>query len=506
MQGSDPGGGCGLFDINTAGVELIDNGPMNEFAAGGSMGDSPEEACGVFGVYAPGEEVARVTYFGLFALQHRGQESAGIAVSSGDGILVVKDMGLVSQVFDETSFMTLQGDYALGHVRYSTTGSTYWENAQPVYEVTPRGPVAVAHNGNLVNTDELREELAGLGATFTSTTDTEVIAALLSQSDAPTTSDAIAEMFPRMKGAYSVVILTEEGLFGARDPNGIRPLCIGAKDGDWFLASETAALDVVGAKFVREVEPGEVVHIDAGGLTARQFVAEPHPSLCIFEFIYFARPDSVLYERLLYDARKEMGMHLAEEAPVEADIVIPVPDSGVPAAIGFAEKSGIPFGEGLIKNRYIGRTFIQPTQSIRQMGVRLKLNPLTPVISGKRLVVVDDSIVRGTTSRKIVEMLKEAGAAEIHMRVSSPPISCPCFYGIDTAVRSELIASRLSVPEIRDFLGVDSLHYLGMDNLVKSCKSDKERFCTACFDGSYPMEVPADVQMSKFRLEEKARA
>lgn len=328
---------------------------------------------------------------------------------------------------------------------------------------------------------------------------------LLAQSDAPTTAEAVEEMFPRMRGAYSVVILTEEGLFGVRDPNGFRPLCIGTKNGGWYIASETAALDVVGAKFMREVEPGELVHIDAEGLHSRRF-QEPSPSLCIFEFIYFARPDSVLYNRLLYDARKEMGMHLAEEAPVEADIVIPVPDSGVPAAIGFAEKSGIPFGEGLIKNRYIGRTFIQPTQSIRQLGVRLKLNPLTPVISGKRLVVVDDSIVRGTTSRKIVEMLKDAGAKEIHMRVSSPPISCPCFYGIDTAVRSELIASRLSVPEIRDFLGADSLHYLSMDNLVKACRSEKDMYCTACFDGNYPMDVPEDIKMSKFRLEEKTRA
>jgi len=479
---------------------LMDNMHVKNLIEG-ERGDSPEEACGVFGVYAPGEDVGRVTYFGLYALQHRGQESAGIAVTSGDGILVIKDMGLVSQVFDESSFVTLQGDCALGHVRYSTTGSTYWENAQPVYESTPRGPLAVAHNGNLVNTDVLREQLVQEGATFTSSTDTEVMASLLSHSEAPTTADAIAETFPRMVGAYSVVILTEAGLFGVRDPYGLRPLCIGATDNGWFLASETAALDVVGAKFVREVEPGELVHIGPGGLEARRFVEDPEPSLCIFEFIYFARPDSVLYDRVLYDARKEMGMHLAEEAPVEADIVIPVPDSGVPAAIGFAEKSGIPFGEGLIKNRYIGRTFIQPTQSIRQLGVRLKLNPLTQAISGKRLVVVDDSIVRGTTSRKIVEILKEAGAAEVHMRVSSPPISCPCFYGIDTAVKSELIASRLSVAEIRDFLGADSLHYLGMDNLVKSCRSPKDRFCTACFDGNYPIDVPEEMHMSKFRLE-----
>ncbi len=469
------------------------------------MSDSPEEACGVFGVYAPGEEVARVTYFGLYALQHRGQESAGIAVTSGDGILVVKDMGLVSQVFDEASFVTLQGDCAIGHVRYSTTGSTHWENAQPVYEITPRGPLAVAHNGNLVNTDELREDLTARGATFASSTDTEVIAVLLNRSSAPTTADAIAEAFPKMKGAYSVVLLTEEGLFGARDPHGIRPLCIGRKDNAWFIASETAALDVVGARFVREVEPGELVHVDSEGLHARRF-AEPDPALCIFEYIYFARPDSLINGRVLYDARKEMGKHLAEEAPVEADIVVPVPDSGVPAAIGFAERSGIPFGEGLIKNRYIGRTFIQPTQSIRQLGVRLKLNPLTAAIEGKRLVVVDDSIVRGTTSRKIVEILKEAGAAEVHMRVSSPPIKCPCFYGIDTAVRSELIASRLSVPEIQEFLGADSLHYLTMENLLESCMAPKDIFCTACFDGAYRIAVPDDVKMSKFRLEEKSRA
>jgi amidophosphoribosyltransferase len=479
---------------------------VKDFYEGGSAADRPEEACGVFGVWAPGEEVARVTYFGLYALQHRGQESAGIAVTDGDGILVVKDMGLVSQVFDENSFMSLRGHSAIGHVRYSTTGSTYWENAQPMYDMTSRGPHAFAHNGNLVNTEKVREWASERGATFTSSTDTEVMSSLLGFSDAPTTPEAVEEMFPRLLGAFSAVILTEEGLFGLRDPHGIRPLCIGAREGATFIASETAALDVVGAEFIREVEPGEIVQVNADGITSRRFAEAEKPSLCIFEFIYFARPDSSLYGNVLYEARKRMGMHLAEESPVEADIVIPVPDSGVPAAIGFAEKSGIPFGEGLIKNRYIGRTFIQPSQSIRQLGVRLKLNPLAQVIKGKRLVVVDDSIVRGTTSRKIVEILKEAGAAEVHMRVSSPPISCPCFYGIDTAVRSELIASRYSVPEIRDFLGADSLHYLSMDNLVESCGHDKEAFCTACFDGSYPIDVPQDFKMSKFRLEEKTRA
>ncbi|MCG2818674.1 MAG: amidophosphoribosyltransferase [Actinomycetia bacterium] len=471
-----------------------------------SRGDSPEEECGVFGVYAPGEDVARVTYFGLYALQHRGQESAGIAVTSGDGILVVKDMGLVSQVFDENSFVTLKGDYAIGHVRYSTTGSTHWENAQPLYEATRRGPLALAHNGNLVNTSELREWLLERGSTFTSTTDTEVICALLNSSDSPTTEGAIEEVFPRMRGAYSVVILTEEGLFGVRDPHGIRPLCIGTRNGGTFLASETAALDVVGAKYLREVEPGEMVFMNRDGIKSRRFAPPARPALCIFEFIYFARPDSILYDRVLYNARKEMGMHLAEEAPVEADIVIGVPDSGVPSAIGFAEKSRIPFGQGLIKNRYIGRTFIEPSQSIRQLGVRIKLNPLKQVIEGKRLVVVDDSIVRGTTSRKIVEILKEAGAREVHLRISSPPIQYPCFYGIDTAVRSELIASSQTVGEITEFLGADSLYYLGMDNLVKSCGSPRDKFCTACFNDIYPIDVPDNLMMSKFRLEEKSPA
>jgi amidophosphoribosyltransferase len=490
-----------LSFVNTLAARLGDNNVVRDSFLEKNLGDAPEEACGVFGVYAPGEEVGRVTYFGLYALQHRGQESAGIAVTSGDGILVVKDMGLVSQVFDENSFVSLLGDYAIGHVRYSTTGSTFWENAQPLYDLTCRGPVAIAHNGNLVNTVQLRESLTEGGATFTSTTDTEVIGALLNSSSADTTAGAIEEVFPRMRGAYSLVILTEEGLFGVRDPHGIRPLCIGRRDGGTFLASESAALDVVGAKFLREIEPGEIVLINEEGISSRMFTQPARPALCIFEFIYFARPDSLLYDRVLYDARKEMGMHLAEEAPVEADIVIPVPDSGVPAAIGFAEKSGTPFGEGLIKNRYIGRTFIQPSQSIRQLGVRLKLNPLTPVIAGKRLVVVDDSIVRGTTSRKIVEILKDAGAREVHMRVSSPQIKFPCFYGIDTADRDELIASRLGVAEVRDFLGADSLHHLSMDNLVRSCRAPKDKFCTACFDGDYPIEVPEDMRLSKFRLE-----
>ena len=463
--------------------------------------DRQEEACGVFGVYAPGEDVGRVTYFGLYALQHRGQESAGIAVTGEDGVLVIKDMGLVSQVFNENSLTSLQGESAIGHVRYSTTGSTFWENAQPLYDTNDRGPLALAHNGNLVNTEQLREWMTERGSVFSSTSDTEVIISMLRHSSAPTTLEAISEVFPRLKGAYSLVILTEEGIFGVRDPHGIRPLCIGKRGDAFFLASETAALDVVGAKYVREVKPGEAVMINEKGITSQHFVDSQREALCIFEFIYFARPDSILYDLVLYNARKRMGMWLAEEAPVEADIVIPVPDSGIPAAIGFAEHSGIPFGEGLIKNRYIGRTFIQPTQSIRQLGVRLKLNPLTSAIENKRLVVVDDSIVRGTTSRKIVEILREAGAAEIHMRVSSPPIKCPCFYGIDTANRTELIASRLEVPQIGEFLNADSIHYLSLDKLVLSCGGRRNRFCTACFEGDYMIDVPDDIKMSKFRLE-----
>ena len=463
--------------------------------------DRQEEACGVFGVYAPGEDVGRVTYFGLYALQHRGQESAGIAVTGEDGILVIKDMGLVSQVFNENSLTSLQGESAIGHVRYSTTGSTFWENAQPLYDTNDRGPLALAHNGNLVNTEQLREWMTERGSVFSSTSDTEVIISMLRHSSAPTTLEAISEVFPRLKGAYSLVILTEEGIFGVRDPHGIRPLCIGKRGDAFFLARETAALDVVGAKYVREVKPGEAVMINEKGITSQHFVDSQREALCIFEFIYFARPDSILYDLVLYNARKRMGMWLAEEAPVEADIVIPVPDSGIPAAIGFAEHSGIPFGEGLIKNRYIGRTFIQPTQSIRQLGVRLKLNPLTSAIENKRLVVVDDSIVRGTTSRKIVEILREAGAAEIHMRVSSPPIKCPCFYGIDTANRTELIASRLEVPQIGEFLNADSIHYLSLDKLVLSCGGRRNRFCTACFEGDYMIDVPDDIKMSKFRLE-----
>ncbi|MDD5447939.1 MAG: amidophosphoribosyltransferase [Actinomycetota bacterium] len=459
-----------------------------------------KEECGVFGIHAPGKEVGKMTYFGLYALQHRGQESAGIAVTSGDGIIVVKDLGLVSQVFNENSFVNLRGDSAIGHVRYSTTGSNSWKDAQPLYEMTERGPCAIAQNSNLVNTIELRGYLEEENLDLTSTTDTEVMSGLLRSSKAKTTLQAIEDVFPAMKGAYSIVLLTEEGLYGIRDPYGIRPLCIGTGKETALIASESPALDVVGARMLREVEPGEVVRISESGIEAKRFAPSPRSALCIFEFIYFARPDTILQDRLVYDVRKRMGFHMAENDNITADMVIPVPDSGIPAAVGYAERAGIPFGEGLIKNRYIGRTFIQPTQEMRNLGVRLKLNALAPSIAGKRLVVVDDSIVRGTTSRKIVELLREGGAREVHMRISSPPIRYPCFYGIDTANRDELIASNLEVDQIKDFLGVDSLSYMGMDDLISSC-GEREKFCTACFDGAYPIEVPRELEISKFKLE-----
>lgn len=460
-----------------------------------------KEECGVFGIHAPGKEVGKMTYFGLYALQHRGQESAGIAVTSGDGIIVVKDLGLVSQVFNENSFVNLRGDSAIGHVRYSTTGSNSWKNAQPLYEMTERGPCAIAQNGNLVNTIELRSYLEGKGLDFTSTNDTEIMSGLLRSSKAKTTLQAIEDAFPAMRGAYSIVLLTEEGLYGIRDPYGIRPLCIGRGEGTTLVASESPALDVVGARMLREVEPGEVVRISESGIEAKRFAPSPRSALCIFEFIYFARPDTILQDKLVYDVRKRMGFHMAEKDNISADLVIPVPDSGIPAAVGYAERAGIPFGEGLIKNRYIGRTFIQPTQEMRNLGVRLKLNALAPSIAGKRLVVVDDSIVRGTTSRMIVELLRERGAREVHMRISSPPIRYPCFYGIDTANRDELIAFNLEVDQIEDFLGVDSLSYMKMDDLISSCGGEREKFCTACFDGDYPIEVPPDLEMSKLKLE-----
>jgi amidophosphoribosyltransferase len=451
--------------------------------------DSPKEECGLFGVWAPGEDVARLTYFGLFAQQHRGQESAGIAVSDGTNLLVYKDLGLVSQVFTEATLTTLQGDLGIGHTRYSTTGSTTWENAQPVFKSDGARSIALGHNGNLVNTEVLAD-LAG--SRRGATTDTDVVTTLLSIGMAGGASfdDAAIQVLPTLRGAFSFVMMDERSVFAARDAHGIRPLSIGRLPSGFCVASETCALDIVGAAFVRDVEPGELIRIDDRGLHSSRFAASPRRALCIFEFVYLARPDSRLEDRSVHEARRQMGRHLAREHPTEADLVIGVPATGHAAAQGYAEISGIAYGEGLIKNSYVGRTFIQPSQSLRDRGVKLKLNPLPDSIRGKRLVVVDDSIVRGTTTRQTVQVLREAGATEIHLRITCPPIKWPCFYGIDMSTRHELVASDLAVDEIRAFVGADSLGYLSLGGLVEASGGVREGFCRACFDGEYPVDVP----------------
>nr|WP_312874571.1 amidophosphoribosyltransferase [Actinomadura litoris] len=506
---------------------------------------SPQDACGVFGVWVPADqasraEVSKLTYFGLYALQHRGQESAGIAVSDGSRIVVFKDMGLVAQVFDESVLNTLRGHIAVGHCRYSTTGSPTWENAQPTFRSTDSGGLALVHNGNLINTPELAARLEP--GVLTATSDTEVLAALLATEGkrAETTAAvdargdnghtsapsedlrslgqgaasvnggarllhdghdepvarvdegplaAAREILPATRGAYSLVFMDEGTLYAARDPEGIRPLVLGnLEDRGWVVASETAALDIVGARFVREIEPGEMVAINGDGVHSERF-AEPRPKGCLFEYVYLARPDTTIAGRSVQATRVEVGRRLAREHPVEADMVIPTPESGTPAAIGYAEASGIPYGQGLVKNSYVGRTFIQPSQTLRQLGIRLKLNPLREAIEGKRLIVVDDSIVRGNTQRAIVSMLRDAGAAEVHVRISSPPVAWPCFYGIDFATRAELIAGNLSVEEVRDSIGADSLGYISLDELISASHIAKDNLCRACFDGVYPIEV-----------------
>ncbi|ETK35655.1 amidophosphoribosyltransferase [Microbispora sp. ATCC PTA-5024] len=457
----------------------------------------PQDACGVFGVWAPGEDVSKLTYYGLYALQHRGQESAGIAVSEGSRILVYKDMGLVAQVFDESILGTLRGHLSIGHCRYSTTGSSVWENAQPTLSSTDGGGLALAHNGNLINTAQLAERLAP-GA-IRATTDTEVLTALLAQDATRPVDDVAAELLPEVKGAYSLVWMNETTLFAARDPQGIRPLVLGRLERGWVVASETAALDIVGASVIREIEPGELLTIDERGVRSRRF-AEANPKGCLFEYVYLARPDTTIAGRGVQSTRVEVGRELAREHPVDADLVIPTPESGTPAAIGYAEQSGIPYGQGLVKNSYVGRTFIQPSQTIRQLGIRLKLNPLREVIEGKRLVVVDDSIVRGNTQRAIVKMLREAGAIEVHVRISSPPVAWPCFYGIDFATRAELIAGSLSVEEIRSSLGADSLGYISIEGLTRATTLPADRLCRACFDGRYPIPIEDD-RVGKFVLE-----
>ncbi|WHT19241.1 amidophosphoribosyltransferase [Crossiella sp. CA-258035] len=465
--------------------------------------DTPREECGVFGVWAPGEEVAKLTFYGLYALQHRGQEAAGISVGDGHQVVVFKDLGLVSQVFDEQVLSSLRGHVAVGHCRYSTTGSTTWENAQPTFRNTAAGsPLALGHNGNLVNTAELlsRAKEAGV-ATAGATTDSDLVCGLLAAAAADTGFEQAAlELLPTLRGAFCLVFSDESTLYAARDPQGVHPLVLGRLERGWVVASETSALDITGASFVREVEPGELIAIDENGLRSSRF-ANPEPKGCVFEYVYLARPDTSIAGRGVHAARVEIGRKLAAEHPVEADLVIPVPESGTPAAIGYAQASGIPYGSGLVKNAYVGRTFIQPSQTIRQLGIRLKLNPLRDVIRGKRLVVVDDSIVRGNTQRALVRMLREAGAVEVHVRIASPPVRWPCFYGIDFASRAELIANGLDLDGVRRSIGADSLGYVSLESLVAATEQPKTRLCSACFDGEYPIALPDDLMIGKHLLE-----
>ena len=457
------------------------------------------ESCGIFGVYAPGEDVARITFFGLYALQHRGQESAGIATADGHGIHLRTGMGLVAQAFDEEDLGYLPGGIAIGHTRYSTTGSNRLRNAQPIQVDGPNGPLALGHNGNIVNAGTVRADLEEQGHQFVTATDSEVIARTLASAPGAGWGERFAYLARRLRGAYSLVLLTPTSLMAIRDPVGVRPLCLGRLNGGWVVASETCALDHLGATFLREVEPGEAVVIDDQGLHSYRAMESPRDAFCIFEYIYFARPDSVMHGKLLYPVRMAMGAELAREHAVEADVVIGVPDSATAAAIGYAQESGIPFVEGLVKNRYVGRTFIMPDQRIRDMGVHLKFNPLRQLLEGRRVVVVDDSIVRGTTTPRVVEMLRRAGAREIHMRITAPPITHPCFFGVDMASRWELIAGQKTVDEIQRHIGADSLGYLSQEGLVKAVGEPRASFCMACFGGEYPMSVP--IQMDKLALE-----
>jgi amidophosphoribosyltransferase len=463
----------------------------------------PKDACGVFGVWAPGEEVAKLAYYGLYALQHRGQEAAGIAVSDFSNVIVYKDLGLVAQVFDEPTLATLDGSLAIGHTRYSTTGSCNYENAQPSFKPIHggRGSIALGHNGNLTNTHELHRELDGAAQDdMGATTDSDLITTMLAADPDVSVEEAAVTVLPKLRGAFSLVFMDEHTLYATRDRNGVRPLVLGRLERGWVVASETAALDIVGASFVREVEPGELVAIDSEGVRSRVW-AQPEPKGCLFEYVYLARPDTTIAGRGVHATRVEVGRVLAREAPAVADMVMPVPESGGPAAIGYAEESGIPYGEGLVKNRYVGRTFIQPSDTIRQLGIRLKLNPVRDIVRGKRLVVVDDSIVRGNTQRAQVRMLREAGAREIHVRISSPPVKWPCFYGIDFATKAELIASAATIEEIRSHIGADSLAYVSLDGLIAATTIPGERLCHACFDGIYPIELPSEEQLGKHLLE-----
>jgi amidophosphoribosyltransferase len=464
--------------------------------------DGGKEQCGVFGVYAPGEDVARITFYGLYALQHRGQESAGIATSDGAALHVRTGMGLVAQVFDEADLGFLPGHIAIGHTRYSTTGSSRICNAQPLHVIGTGGQLALGHNGNLVNAEFLRAEMEAQGIEFSSGTDSEVIARMLITSPAPDWENRMRDVMRRIEGAYCLVILTPGALIAARDPLGNHPLCLGRIGDGWVVASETCALDHLGARFVREVLPGEVVTIDHSGVRSFQAVEVRREALCIFEYIYFARPDSIIRGERIYPIRAAMGRELAREHPVDADVVIGIPDSATAAAIGYARESGIPYAEGLMKNRYVGRTFIQPDQRIREAGVHLKFNPVSETLEGQRVIVVDDSIVRGTTTPRVVKMLRHAGAREVHMRICAPPIQHPCYFGVDMASRSELIAAQMSVEEIERHIDADSLGYLSLDGLMRAVDMGQEGFCLACFTGEYP--IPIQLALDKLGLERSA--
>jgi len=458
----------------------------------------PGEACGVFGVFGQDIEAARLAYFGLFALQHRGQESAGIAVSDGENITVYKDLGLVAQVFDEMILAGLPGSLAIGHTRYSTTGSNSWENSQPVFRHFGWNAIALAHNGNLTNTENLANGMDSLSATTDSELMTESLAETMTEEGLPL-AEALAKVLPMFEGAFTLAVMDNTTLVGIRDPHGFRPLCLGKLDDSWVIASETAALDILGADLVRQIAPGEMVVIDSNGPTSMFPFETAESRLCVFEFVYFARPDSTLLGQTIHKTRQRMGRRLADQAPVDADITVPVPESGIPAAQGFSEVSGIPYVDGLVKNRYVGRTFIQPAQAMRERGVRMKLNAMRGMIEGKRVVLVDDSIVRGSTTKQLVAMVREAGATEVHLRISSPPYRWPCFYGMDTGDRSTLLAADRSVVEIAEELDADSLVYLELDNLIEATGADADTFCTACLSGQYPTDVP--LTDSKFLLE-----
>lgn len=459
---------------------------MNNYSD--TLDDKPKEECGLFGIYAPEQEVARLTYFGLYSLQHRGQESAGIAISSGRKIKVHKGMGLVSEVFSPEAINAFQADMAIGHVRYSTTGSSLLANAQPLTAYFQKGMMALAHNGNLTNAGELRGELGNQGAVFQTTIDSEVILNMIARYYRHCLEDALIKTMIDLKGAYAILVMAEDKIIGVRDPNGIRPLCIGRLGERYCFASESCALDTVGAEFVRDVEPGELVTIDEEGIHSRQGIPKEKNAHCAFEYIYFARPDSTMDNLNVWESRRQMGIELAKECPIEADVVMPVPDSGTPAALGYSQTSGIPFEEGLLKNRYVGRTFIQPTQEMREVAVRIKLNANSRVIKGKRIIMIDDSIVRGTTSSKLVDMVRSCGAKEIHLLISSPPVCYSCYYGIDTAERERLIANQLKREDIRKLVGADTLYYLSEEGLTRALGNNSA--CLACFNGDYPVAVP----------------